>query len=436
MEKDLKLATELIDFIHTGASPFHVVENISRILDQAGFQKIKLTERWNLEKGKKYYTTRNDSSVFAFITGTQSPAKTGVKMVCAHSDSPSFKIKPDPEISVEDYFLKFNTEVYGGPILMSWLDRPLSMAGRISLNTGDPLNPENRLVNFNRPMLVIPNLAIHLNREVNDGVALNKQKDMLPLSGILGEGSSGKGFFKELLAREAGVEADKIIDFDITLNEQTRGCILGAHQEFISSPKLDDLAMVHAGLNALVNAKPSESTKMLCIFDNEEVGSQTKQGAGSPVFKNIFYRILKQLGADDEEIQQTIYKSFMISADMAHSIHPNKVDKHDPVLHPLINKGPVIKIHANQKYTTDGESGTVFELLCQSAGVPYQKFVNRSDMAGGSTLGNVSTTQLDIRSVDIGNPMLAMHSVRELGGVKDHEYIIRVFDKFFELEQQ
>ncbi|PWE00643.1 M18 family aminopeptidase [Marinilabilia rubra] len=436
MEKELKLATELIDFIHTGASPFHVVQNTAKILKQAGFKELDLTEKWELQKGQKYYTTRNESSIFAFITGTESPKNNGVKMICAHSDSPSFKIKPDPEISPEDYFVKFNTEVYGGPILMSWLDRPLSMAGRISLDTGDPLRPESRLVNFNRPMLVIPNLAIHLNREVNEGVALNKQTDMLPLSGILGEGSQSKGYFKELLAMEAGVESEKIVDFDITLNEQTRGCILGAHQEFISSPKLDDLAMVHAGLEALINSEPSESTKMLCIFDNEEVGSQTKQGAGSPVFKNLFYRILRQLGTDDEGIQQTIYKSFMISADMAHSVHPNQPDKHDPVLHPLINKGPVIKIHANQKYTTDGESGAIFELLCKSAGVPCQKFVNRSDMAGGSTLGNVSTTQLDVRSVDIGNPMLAMHSVRELGGVKDHEYVIRVFNKFFELEKQ
>ncbi len=434
MEKELKLATELIDFIYEGASPFHVVEESARILEKAGFRRLDLTDKWDLKKGQKYFTTRNGSSLFAFITGSTSPAETGIRMICAHSDSPSFKIKPTPEMVEDDYYLKFNTEVYGGPILMSWLDRPLSIAGRITIESKNPLKPETRLVNFNRPMMIIPNLAIHLNRSVNEGVELNKQKDMLPLVGTLTDNKQHKGFFKELLAREAGVDANHILDFDLTLNEYSRGCIMGANNEFISSPKLDDLAMVHAGVKAMAAAVPSKATRMLCIFDNEEVGSQTKQGAGSPVFRNIFRRILLQTGLDEEAIQQTIYKSFMISADMAHSVHPNHSEKHDPVLHPLMNKGPVIKIHANQKYTTDGESGAVFENICRLAGIPCQKFVNRSDMQGGSTLGNVSTTQLDIRSVDIGNPMLAMHSVRELTGVKDHSYIIRAFDKFLELD--
>lgn len=426
-----KTAIELIDFIHEGASPYHVVDNVSKELKKAGFEALKLEDRWNLEPGKKYFTTKNGSSIYAFVTGTKSPSLTGSRLICAHSDSPSFKIKPSPEMVEDDHYVKFNTEVYGGPILMSWLDRPLSMAGRVIIEGKSVLHPDSQLVNFNRPMLTIPNLAIHLNRSVNDGVELNKQKDMLPLCGIIGD-KGKKGYFKELLSREAGVEAEKIIDYDITLNEYQRGCLLGPENEFISSPKLDDLAMVHAGLKAILTAEPGDATNFLCIFDNEEVGSQTKQGAGSPVFKNIFERVLKQLGEDDEGIQQTQHKSFMISADMAHSVHPNHPEKHDPVLHPLINKGPVIKIHANQKYTTDGDSGAVFETLCRLAGVPCQKFVNRSDMAGGSTLGNVLTTQLDIRSVDVGNPMLGMHSVRELGGIQDHEYIVRVFKKFFE----
>lgn len=432
MEKPLKLATELIDFIHESPSPYHVVENTSKLLEKAGFEKLELHDAWTLESGKKYYTTRNGSSLFAFITGKEEPSQTGIRLICAHSDSPSFKVKPSPEMIEDDHYLKLNTEVYGGPILMSWLDRPLSMAGRIAVQRNDPLSPDMRLVNFNRPMVIIPNLAIHLNRSVNEGVELNKQKDMLPLLGILNEGDQKKGFLKKLLAREAGVDASRILDFDITLTEHSRGCIMGPNNEFISSTRLDDLAMVHAGVKAIAKASPSSTIQMLCIFDNEEVGSQTKQGAGSPVFKNIFYRILKQSGNDEESIQRTIYRSFMISADMAHSVHPNHPEKHDPLLHPLINQGPVIKIHANQKYTTDGDSGAVFESLCQLAGVPCQRFVNRSDMAGGSTLGNVSTSQLDIRSVDVGNPMLAMHSVRELAGVKDHEYMIRVFDKFFE----
>ncbi len=433
MEKELKTANDLIDFIHESPSPFHVVHNSAKILKKNGFKELDLKEKWELKKGEKYYTSRNDSSLFAFIVGTESPEKTGINLICAHSDSPSFKLKPSPEMVEEDHYLKFNTEVYGGPILMSWLDRPLSLAGRITAEGQNPLYPERYLVNFNRPVMIIPNLAIHLNRSVNEGVELNKQKDMLPLAGILSDQISGKGHIKELLAREAGIDSDKIIDFDLTANEYSRGCIMGLHNEFISSPKIDDLAMVHAGLQAITSVPPSETTRMLCIFDNEEVGSQTKQGAGSPVFRNIFDRMLRNLELSDENIQQTIYRSFMISADMAHAVHPNHPEKHDPVLHPLINKGPVIKIHANQKYTTDADSGAVFENLCRLAGVPCQKFVNRSDMTGGSTLGNVSTTQLDIRSVDVGNPMLAMHSVRELAGVKDHEYIIRVFNRFFEI---
>ena len=317
---------------------------------------------------------------------------------------------------------------------MSWLDRPLSMAGRVVLESNNPLEPEIRLVNFNRPMMVIPNLAIHLNRSVNEGVELNKQTDMLPLTGILKEEQQEKGFLKELLAREAGVESSRILDYDITLAEHSRGCIMGAHNEFISSPRIDDLAMVHAGLQAITQSAPSSGMKMLCIFDNEEVGSQTKQGAGSPLFRNLFERILRQLGQDEESIQQTIYRSFMISADMAHSVHPNHPEKHDPVLHPLMNQGPVLKIHANQKYTTDGDSGAVFENICRMAGIPSQRFVNRSDMAGGSTLGNVSTTQLDIRSVDVGNAMLSMHSARELAGVEDQAYMLRAFETFYSAE--
>lgn len=431
MKQNLKLATELIDFIHESPSPFHVVNSASKMLEKAGFQKLNLQDKWNIERGKKYFTTRNGSSLFAFITGTEPASEKGVRLICAHSDSPSFKIKPSPEIVGDDYYLSLNTEVYGGPILMSWLDRPLSISGRVACQGEDVLNPRIHLVNFNRPMVVIPNLAIHLNRQVNDGVKLNPQKDLLPIMGILNDEGVQKGVLKELIAREIGTETDKILDFDLTLHEYHRGCIWGANNEFISSPRLDDLAMVHAGLKAILEASPTGSTLMLGIFDNEEVGSQTKQGAGSPLFKNIFYRLLSLLGNDEEAIQQCIYQSFMISADMAHSVHPNFPEKHDPKLHPLINKGPVIKIHANQKYTTDGDSGAVFESLCRQAGVPCQRFVNRSDMAGGSTLGNILTSQLDIRSVDVGNPMLAMHSVRELAGVKDHYYMIRVFEKFF-----
>ncbi|TCO09260.1 M18 family aminopeptidase [Natronoflexus pectinivorans] len=433
MDNAHRLANELIDFIYDGASPFHVVESMAMQLDQAGFEFLDSTTEWELKKGGKYYITPNGSSLFAFVTGTGNPAETGFRIVSAHSDSPTFRLKPTPEMGVDNYYVKLNTEVYGGPILMSWLDRPLSIAGRVSLKSDNPLWPDNRLVNFNRPLVIIPSVAIHLNRAVNDGVAINKQKEMLPLLGILPENDTKDGLITRLIAQELGIDSGEILDFDLTLNEYNKGCIMGMHNEFISSPKLDNLAMTHAGFKAFLNSKPSEATQMLCIFDNEEVGSLTKQGAGSPVFRHLVERIMHQVGKSIEDYYRAVYKSFMISADMAHSIHPNYEEKHDPILHPLMNKGPVIKITANQKYTSDGDSIAVFESICQKAGVPYQKFLNRSDMPGGSTLGNVSTGQLDIRSVDIGNAMLGMHSVRELAGVTDHEYLIRAMQTFYEL---
>ena len=426
-------AQELIDFIHKSPSTFHVINNIIQELVNEGFEPLFLTDEWKLKQGKKYFTTRNDSSIFAFITGTGEPENEGFKIISAHSDSPTFKLKPSPEMTVENHFIKLNTEVYGGPILMSWMDRPLSIAGRVSLQGNHPLCPINRLINFDRPTVIIPNLAIHLNRSVNDGIALNKQKDMLPLIGIETKEKFSKNLINKMIAQELKVNESEILDFDLTLYEYQSGCIMGANNEFVSSPKLDNLASVHAGLKALLRATPGKATQMLAIFDNEEVGSVTKQGAGSPIFSNIFERILLNMGKSGEAFYRTIYKSFMISADMAHSIHPNLTEKHDPVLHPVINGGPVIKIHANQKYTTDGESGAVFESICREAGVPCQKFVNRSDMEGGSTLGNVSTGKLEIRCVDVGNPILGMHSVRELGGVEDHEYMTKAMTLFYNI---
>ena len=433
MTPEIIHATELIDFIYNSPSPYHVVSNISNTLLTNGFEELKLTDKWKIEKGKKYFTTKNGSAIFAFTTGNNDLPSSGIKMISAHSDSPGFKIKPNPEILVEKKLLKLNTEVYGGPILMSWLDRPLSIAGRVSLKSKNPLFPDHKYIDFKKPILIIPNLAIHLNRSVNDGVALNRQKDMLPLMGVINDTFEKENYLLKLLADQLDVNTEDIIDFDLTLYEYEKGCIMGINDEFISSPKLDDLAMVHAGLKALINATNNTNTQMLCIFDNEEVGSQTKQGAGSPVLSNILKRINFGLGYDEDDLYRMIYNSFMISADMAHSIHPNQTEKHDPVLHPVMNGGPVIKIHANQKYTTDGDSGAVFETICKKADVPYQKFVNRSDMEGGSTLGNVSLSQIDLRSVDIGNPMLAMHSVRELAGVKDHLYITRAFETFYDI---
>jgi len=426
-------AQELIDFIYDSPSPYHAVKNVKEILNNNGFTELNLTEKWQLNKGEKYYVSQNGTSLFAFVVGNGMLEENGFKIVAAHSDAPTFKIKPSPEITVENKYLKFNTETYGAPILSTWFDRPLSIAGRVSVQSDNLLKPETHLVNIKRPILVIPNVAIHLNRTVNDGVALNKQVDMLPVTSVIDKEINKDKLLAKVISKEIGVPVDKILEVDLNLYDFTKGSIMGLNDEFISSGKLDDLAMVHAGLNALINSPVQQATNLLAIFDNEEVGSRSKQGAGSPILKNILKRIAFVLDKNEEETQRSIYNSFMVSADMAHALHPNHTEKHDPVTKPVINGGPVIKIEGNQKYTTDSDSCAVFEMVCKASDVPYQKFVNRSDLAGGGTLGNVSAGQLEIRSVDIGNPMWAMHSVRETGGVDDHKHMTEALKGFYSI---
>jgi len=433
MNSNLIHAQNLIDFIYDSPSPYHVVENAKNNLLKSGFTELKLTEKWNIEKGKKYFVCQNNTSLFAFIVGTGEIEENGFKIIATHSDSPSFKIKPSPEISVEEKYLKFNTETYGGPILNTWLDRPLSIAGRVSVKGKDTLNPVSYLVNIKKPIITIPNLPIHFNRAVNEGIELNKQVDMLPVAAVLNQEINKDLLLVKLISKEINVPVEDILEVDLNLYDFTKGNIIGLHNEFISSGKLDDLAMVHAGLSAFVEAPVTKSTNVLAIFDNEEVGSRSKQGAGSPILKDILKRIVIVQNKNAEDTQRAIYNSFMISADMAHALHPNHPEKHDPVSRPVINSGPVIKIEGNQKYTTDSDSGAVFEMICMNAEIPYQKFVNRSDMRGGGTLGNVSAGQLAIRSVDVGNPMWAMHSIRETSGVDDHTFMTKAFRSFYEI---
>ncbi|NQT47969.1 MAG: M18 family aminopeptidase, partial [Chloroflexi bacterium] len=431
MTKESDFANDLLDFIHASPSPFHVVKNIEDILTAKGFSEPGLAEKWSLSKGGKYFITKNDSAIIAFAVGNGSVAEEGFRIVGSHTDSPSFRIKPSPEMVVEKTYLKLNTEVYGGPILNTWLDRPLSMAGRVSLKTDDPLHPETRLISMGRPVLIIPNQSLHMNRKVNEGIELNKQKDMLPLVACVNEEFEKDGFLVKVLAQELGVDADRIVDFDLFLHEYEKGSIVGLNSEFISSTKLDDLAMVHAGLHALINTEAAKATNVLVCYDNEEVGNRTKQGAASPILRTLLERIVLALGKDREDFFRAIYHSFLISADMGHGIHPNAADKHDPVNKPAINGGPMIKVSAAQNFTTDSNSATVYEAICQQAGIPVQRFVSRSDLKGGSTIGPVSSTHLDMRSLDVGNPALAMHSIRELCGVLDHDYMRRSFEAFY-----
>lgn len=430
MSSEKQFAEELINFVEKSVSPFHAVMAIEEELKNSGYEELKQNEKWSLEKGKKYYLKKNSSAIFAFnICGK---VEEGYKIVGGHTDSPCFRIKTNPEM-VENGYVKFNTEVYGGPILNTWLDRPLSFAGRVSLRNSDVLNPQIRFVNIDRPIMIIPNLAIHMNRKVNEGVQLNKQKELLPIAGIIDSEFKKENFLIRLLAKELKVNEADILDFDLFTYEYEKGKVIGLNEEFISCAKLDDLEMVHAGLEAIVSAEGKSGINILVCFDNEEVGSGTKQGAGSKLLSSLLERIAIGLNATREEYMIGISNSFMISSDMAHAVHPNFPEKADPTNKPIINKGPVIKISASQSYTTDADSAAVYKMICEKAGVPYQVFFNRSDERGGSTIGPITTTHLDIRSVDIGNPMLAMHSVRELAGVADHTYVKKSFEQFFQL---
>ncbi|MBN1250702.1 MAG: M18 family aminopeptidase [Bacteroidales bacterium] len=431
MEQKHKLATDLIDFIDASPSPFHVVRNIKAALIRNGFKELLAGDKWDLRRANKYFISKNESSLIAFVTGTGKIEEKGFKIIAAHTDSPSIKIKPKPEITVKDKYLKFNTEIYGGAILSTWFDRPLSIAGRISLLSNDAFKPDIKYVNFKQPICIIPNLAIHLNREINSGHKIENQKMMLPLISTVNEQFNKDNFLKSIISSELKIDSEKIIDFDLNLYDFENGKIIGLNEEFISSGKLDNLAMVHTGIQALIDSQPTEATQVMVCFDNEEVGSLTKQGAGSPFLKSVLQRISYQFKNDIESFYRSLSHSFLISADMAHAFHPNFAEKHDPVNLPVINGGPVIKINSNQKYTTDAESSAVYEMLCKIAGVPVQKYVNNSDIIGGSTLGAISSGQLDIRSVDIGNPILAMHSIRELGGVDDHLWVLKSFLEFY-----
>ena len=433
MEQNIKLANELIDFIYESPTAFHAVSTVKSVLLGEGFNELKDSEKWMLEKGGKYFVTKNDSALIAFIVGKGALEQYGFKLIGAHTDSPSFRVKPSPEMTSENIYVRLNTEVYGGPILNTWLDRPLAIAGRVTLKGENPLFPDTKLVNVNKPILVIPNLAIHMNREVNQGVELNRQKDMLPLLSLINENLEKDRYLLNTVASELSVAVEDILDFDLFLYEYEKGRVIGLNEEFISSPRLDDLSMVHAGIKALINAEVNMATNVMVCFDNEEVGSSTKQGADSNLLSDILERIVLSFNGGREDFFRALASSFMISADLAHAVHPNQGEKHDPINRPVINKGPVIKISANQSYTSDSNSIAVYEQICKNAGVPVQKFVNRSDLRGGSTIGPISSTHLHIRSVDMGTPILAMHSIRELGGVEDHNYVIKSFEEFYRI---
>ncbi len=426
----------LLSFLDKSPVNFLAVKNTAAQLVQNGYRQIDpALPLGPIVAGDRLFVTKNDSSIYAFQIGSRALADVGFHMICAHCDSPTFRIKPAAEITTEGGMVKLNTEVYGGPILSTWMDRPLTLAGRVVVRGTDAMHPRTLLIHIGRPLLQISNLAIHFNRQVNDGVKLSRQKDMLPILGTITDELERGNVLIDLILEEVNrqepVTRDELLDFDLYLADATPACTFGAHNELISSGRLDDLSMCFAGLEALCATRPGETTQVLAIFDNEETGSQTKQGAGSPFLSYMLRRIALAQSGSEEAYYQAVERAFMVSADNAHAWHPNYGEKYDPTNHPMLGGGPVIKFNAAQKYASDAVSAAVFASVCAKAGVPCQRFVNHSDVAGGSTLGNILASSVPLRGVDMGNAILAMHSCRETGSVADHEYAVRAFTAFY-----
>ncbi|MCI9172965.1 M18 family aminopeptidase [uncultured Duncaniella sp.] len=432
MQEVKAIARDLMEFLDASPVNFYAARTLAGRLDQAGYTRLDPAEAWHIKPGGKYYMVKNDSAVFAVNVADAAPSA-GFRIISAHSDSPTFRIKPHPEMVSDGGVVKLNVEVYGGPIMYTWFDRPLSIAGRVVLKGEDALHPRVELVRFERPLLTIPHLAIHFNRAVNEGNRLSAQKDMLPVIGIIKDRAEADGMLLRMVAEAVQCRPEDILDFDLSLYDTTPACLVGMNDEFVTSGRLDDLSMVHAALMALVESDaPCAQTRVMAIFDNEETGSGTKQGAASPVLANMLRRVVESLGGNAEDFDRAIANSFMISADNAHAFHPNYAEKYDPTNHPVPGGGPVIKINARCKYMTDAESAGVFRAICDKAGVPCQTFVNHSDVPGGSTLGNILTAQMDLRGVDMGNALWAMHSVRETASTVDQAYTVKAFKTFFE----
>ena len=435
-------AEQLLEFINKSKTAFQAAYEVKDILDKNGFTELKESNSWNLKKGGKYYVIKNNSAVIGFEVGNGEIEEDGFRLIGAHTDSPGFRIKPQAEMETEGTYVKLNTEVYGGPILSTWFDRPLSIAGRVTLKSNNVLKPEVRLIDMEKPVLIIPNLAIHMNRSINEGFNINRQKDTLPLLGTVEELSKcfdenvkesleKDGFLLNMIADTLNVAVEDIFDFDLFLYECAEGAFVGLNKELISAGRLDDLWMVFAGLKALTESKQIKSTKVLVALDNEEIGSLTQQGANSNILENILERITLGLGKNREEFRRAVSCSVMISSDLAHAVHPNNPEKCDPTNRPVLGGGPVLKIAAGGSYSSDSYAGSIFKAVCNKAEVPFQTFVNRSDMRGGTTIGPITAGKLNIPVIDMGAPLLSMHSIRELASVKDNEYTIKAFTEFF-----
>ena len=412
-----QITRELIDFITDSTDCYHAVQAIKNELDKAGYQEISESEAWDLKCGGRYYTTRNLSSIIAFEIPENK--YNGFMITASHSDSPAYKLKPQPIVS-DGVYTRLSVEKYGGTIAPSWFDRPLGVSGRVAVKTENGI--KIKLVKIDRDLVVIPSLALHLEREVKEP---NTAVDMLPLV------SCEENSFMECIAEAVGVKTEDIVAHDLFLYNRTSGSIWGCGEEYFSVARLDDLQCAYSALKGFVNSEKTENIKMYCVFDNEEVGSATKQGAKSTFLTDAVERINSALGYGNEKLKRAIPSSFMVSADNAHAVHPNRPEMSDKTSRPVLNGGLVIKHNANQRYTTDSVSDAIFKSICDKANVPYQSYTNRSDLRGGTTLGNAANEKLSLNTVDIGAPQLAMHSAYETGGTKDTMHMIQALTAFY-----
>lgn len=420
-----QVAQDMMEFIKKSPTAFHVVENIKNQLLDDHYHELLESEKWYLEQGKKYCVIRNQSSIIAFKVGTKID-NYSFHIVASHSDSPTFKLKENAEIEFKDKYVQLNTEGYGGMICASWLDRPLSIAGRVLVKNQNSY--QTKLLNIDKDLVLIPNVAIHMNRDVNDKMVYNKQIDMLPL---LGGSEANSGDLKTLIAKTLQIKEENIYGSDLYLYNRNGYSIWGIHDEFISCPQLDDLQCAYTTLQGFMQGYHDETVQVYACFDNEEVGSSSKQGADSTLLYDVLQRIHNGLMLPVEDYYRALASSFMVSADNAHALHPNHPEKTDITNHVFMNEGLVVKAHAGQKYTSDGVSTAIFKGICEKANVPLQFFSNRSDAVGGSTLGNIASTHVSINSVDIGLPQLSMHSSYETAGIKDSYYMIQAMIMFF-----
>lgn len=430
------VANELLDFLTASPTAWQAVARAEKELQAAGFVRYEQAEELHLKTGDKGYFVQNSSALFAFRIG-QDPLKQGFRIFGAHSDSPALKLKPQV-ISASEGVNRLAVEVYGGPLLNTFFDRPLSLAGRVSLRSDDPLKPHERLVDFKKALLILPNLAIHMGNTSNDGLKIERQKDILPFISLQGdEEEVDHDLLRKLLAEELDVDADAILDYELLTYEAAPPSFCGLDDCFISAGRLDNLSMFKAGLDALIHngqaEDPGNGIKVLLVTDNEEVGSRTKQGAAGLFARDLLERLTLALGADRADFLASFANSFMISADLAHAVHPNYPEKADPGHRPRLNQGPVIKQAASQSYSSDAYSSSVFRQLAAAADVPCQTFVNRSDLRGGSTIGPISSALMPMPTVDCGNPIWGMHSIRETGGVLDPYYMEKLVSYFYSL---